>query len=251
VKHQWLEFIYPAHKLPYILKAMDEFDLPLRRAVETPDAPLPTNNRRSIVHVRESKDVAFPVRLRFARVPSGPVTVKVTSSTGEVATKQFTPSAEGEPKFEFTVPADNRADEYQIEITYAGSYDAALWPVTPLPHEVAALTRGQNIIAASGAGNRLYLSLGDTFPKKITVSSNFKGAMGMEFVDDKGRTLHRVSDSRYVGRPETVELKTIGDVRSIYTSDEAEVRIDEPVRWFVSPTPDRLFQPRLKPDTKD
>ncbi|MAF65266.1 MAG: hypothetical protein CMJ84_06365 [Planctomycetes bacterium] len=246
VKHQWLEFIYPAHKLPYILKAMDEFDLRLRRPDETPDAPLPTNNGRSIVYVRESKDAAFPVHLRFARVPSGPVTVKVTGSQGDVAAKQFTPTGDEPPQFEFKVPADNRADQYRIEIDYAGSYDAALWPLTSLPHESAALTRGQNKFAGSGLGTRLYLSLTDTAPKKIIVSSNSKRAMGMQFVDAKGRTLHRVSDSRYVGRPETVELKSVGDVRSLYVSDEAEVRIDEPAQWFVSPSSDRLFQPRLK-----
>ena len=245
--HQWLEFIYPAHKLPYILKALDEFDLDIQRPVQTPNAPLPMNENRSVVFVREARGrrVSSSVAIRAnARQTGRSERLRIARRSR----RERMVAARQRPKMRRpslsckSLPTAALRD-YRIEITCADANYPALWPLTSLPHEAAVLTKGRNWLGAGALGTRLYVAPDDSAPTKIVVSSNSKRAMGMEFVDREEHTLHRVSDSRYVGDPQTVEMKSLGDIRSIYLSDEADISFKEDAQLTISDLPERLFHP--------
>jgi len=244
--HVWIRYVYYYHKVPYLLKAMKEAGLkPVRPTLTAPTALL-VLNRRSLVVVREPADQAIPVKLAFTRKPSAKVRISVHRSNGKKTFEtELVPSKEVQ-ELAFTIPADGEADDYLIAIEFSGAYDAALWPLTELAHEVAILTPGKNVFHAGGPGSRCCFAPDAGTPPSVTITSDTKMALGMELLDAKQNVIARASDSRYVGDPQTVEIPSqLPPPLSMYFSAHAEVTFGGKKRLVVGLRPEALFVPKI------
>lgn len=91
----------------------------------------------------------------------------------------------GRAEFKLTIPKDGKADDYLIVLEYASPYDAALWPLTGLKHEVAVLGPGAHTLPTRSPGERLYFQPAPDTPSALPIQSKSKRAMGVELLDGR------------------------------------------------------------------
>ena len=244
--HVWIQYVYYAHKAPYLLKAMKEAGLTPQRPQTTIPTVLPILDRRSWVVAREEQDQAIPLKLAFSRGPSGKVRVRVHRAEGGKVLEQELVPKKGDKELALTIPADGKAEDYLISIELTGAYDAVLWPITGLRKEMALLRPGRSVYHPSGPGARYYLTPGKDTPKTVTITSDTKRAMGLELIDASQTVIARASDSRYVGNPQTLTIPSDRPVPlSIYSSSHTQLTFAGNKILAVGLTPDALFTPKI------
>jgi hypothetical protein len=246
-----INLFYHGHKLPYLLKAMAQFNLKAERPATTIPASLPVQGNKVLVAVREAQDRAIPVRLANARPPMGAMSVTVVRADGQkVLDQKVTPDAK-EATVTLTIPADGVVGDYLIAVTLTKEYEALLGPLTDEPLEVAVIPAGRSEVRFYerwGNGMRFYFAADADTPPEVVISSDSKRGMGMELLDAKEAVVGRASHSRYVGKPQTLKVPSDRpQPMSFFLGNHTQMTFPRG-RIFVALKPDAVFTPKIAPE---
>jgi hypothetical protein len=244
----WINYVYKAHKYPYLLKAMKHFGIKPEMPKEIIPSPLPYEGNVSLVAVRERQDKDITVNFKFKSFPEGIVTAVIYDTAWKKLQDMTFKPTEEKPESSLIIKADGKADTYFVEIKQEGGFVAPEWPLTDLEQEVFVSKTGNFRLDPPDTGVRYYCTGNKELPAEIGMLSNSKRTAVVQIADSNEKIIGKSTYGAIHAVRQPVKIpKNANYPLSFFATAEKSIdlyfRHVKPI--FVSHRKEGLFMPKI------